>query len=158
MHSAVLTISDGAAAGIREDVSGAILAEFLASFGEVARAIVPDDIDAIATRLTLWAEEGLDCIVTTGGTGVGPRDVTPEATATVLERPLPGIAEALRQASLAHTPFGMLSRGLAGARGATLIINLPGSPKACRELWPVVAPVIPHAVDLLHGKTRHENR
>jgi molybdopterin adenylyltransferase len=156
---AVLTASDAAAAGQREDASGRALAEGLAPLGQVvARAVLPDDYAALRAQLLAWCQQGVRLIATTGGTGLGPRDVMPEATRAVIDRELPGMAEAMRQASVAHTPLGMLSRAVAGARGSTLIINFPGSPRAVGECLPVVLPVIPHALDLLAGRTTHQPR
>jgi molybdopterin adenylyltransferase len=149
----VVTVSDGVAAGERDDASGDLLAEALAEGGwEVERRVVPDDRDEIAAALRELAEiAGL--VLTTGGTGFGPRDVTPEATASVLERSAPGIAEAVRADAVAKTPHGMLSRGTAGIVGSTLIVNLPGSPGACRDGWAVLAPAVVHAVHLLAAET-----
>lgn len=153
----ILTVSDRAARGIYPDESGAALQEWVrAQPGwSVARyAVVPDDPEAIRQALQVWCdEEGLDLVLTTGGTGFGPRDLTPEATRPLLEREAPGIAEALRFYSLQHTPFAMLSRGVAGIRGRTLIINLPGSPRAVRESMAILAPVLPHAIALLRGES-----
>lgn len=153
MRAAVLTVSDGVAAGEREDASGDLLGEALAAAGwEVERRLVPDDAEAISDALRgLAATNGL--VLTTGGTGFGPRDVTPEATAAVVEREAPGIAEALRADAVAKTPHGMLSRGRAGIVGAALVVNLPGSPGACRDGWTVLAPAAEHAVGLLAAKT-----
>jgi molybdopterin adenylyltransferase len=149
----VLTVSDGVSAGEREDASGDLLAEALAADGwDVDRRIVPDDADRIAAALRELAA-GAGLVVTTGGTGFGPRDVTPEATASVLDRPAPGISEAIRADAIARTPHGMLSRGLAGIVGSTLIVNLPGSPGACRDGWAVLAPAVGHAVKLLAVET-----
>lgn len=154
--AAVLTVSDRSAAGETEDRSGPLLAELLtaAGFAVGERAVVPDERDRIAAQLRAWADSGrVRLICTTGGTGLAPRDVTPEATRAVLEREAPGIAEAMRAASLTQTPLAMLSRATAGVRGATLIVNLPGSPKAVRECFAVVAPVLRHALELIAGET-----
>jgi molybdenum cofactor synthesis domain-containing protein len=149
----VLTVSDGVSAGEREDESGDLLAGALAENGwEVERRTVPDDRDEIATALRELAGTSA-LVLTTGGTGFGPRDVTPEATAEVVERGAPGIAEAVRADALARTPHGMLSRGTAGIVGSTLVVNLPGSPGACRDGWAVLAPAVGHAVKLLAAET-----
>ena len=152
MKAAVLTISDGVAAGEREDRSGEALEGLLAAEGyEVARRVVPDERDAIAGAIAELADEA-DVVLTTGGTGFGPRDVTPEATMTVLERAAPGIAEAIRADSIARTPHGLLSRGAAGIRGKTLIVNLPGSPGGCRDGFAILKPALAHAIKLLAGE------
>lgn len=152
----ILTISDTAAQGGRDDLSGEAIRELVTAAplqGTVTQyLVVPDERERIASVLRQWADElGLALVLTTGGTGLGPRDGTPEATRAVLEREAPGIAEAIRAESLRHTPFGMLARGVAGTRGRTLIINLPGSPKAVRESLEVLLPALPHAVALLTG-------
>ena len=149
----MLTVSDGVSAGEREDESGDLLAGALAEDGwEVERRTVPDDRDEIATALRELAGTSA-LVLTTGGTGFGPRDVTPEATAEVVERGAPGIAEAVRADAVAKTPHGMLSRGTAGIVGSTLVVNLPGSPGACRDGWAVLAPAVGHAVKLLAAET-----
>jgi len=148
----ILTISDRSAEGKRLDASGPALASAVVSQGwQIAREkIVPDDLRTIRDLLVSWADSGeMDVILTTGGTGFSPRDVTPEATRAVIERETPGLAEAMRSAGLQVTPHAMLSRGLAGTRGQVLIINLPGSPKAALENLQVVLPVLEHAVQLL---------
>ncbi len=153
MRAAVLTVSDGVSVGEREDASGDLLAEALSLDGwEVERRTVPDDRDEISTALRELAAT-TDLVLTTGGTGFGPRDVTPEATAEVLERGAPGIAEAVRADAVAKTPHGMLSRGTAGIAGSALVVNLPGSPGACRDGWAVLAPAVGHAVKLLASET-----
>jgi molybdenum cofactor synthesis domain-containing protein len=153
VRAAVLTVSDGVSAGEREDESGDLLAAALAENGwEVERRTVPDDRDEIATALREVAGTSA-LVLTTGGTGFGPRDVTPEATAEVVERGAPGIAEAVRADAVARTPHGMLSRGTAGIVGSTLVVNLPGSPGACRDGWAVLAPAVGHAVKLLAAET-----
>ncbi len=150
----ILTISDRAAAGALEDTGGRAVEAALAQpdWQIVERLIVPDEREQIIAALLRWCDEAdVDVIFTTGGTGLGPRDVTPEATAEVAERLIPGIAETMRAAGLAATPFSMLSRGLAALRATTVIINLPGSPKGAVEGVEVVRPILEHAVSILHG-------
>jgi molybdopterin adenylyltransferase len=157
MKAAVITVSDGVSQGTREDQSGDLLASLLAEDGyEVERRIVPDDRNAIADAIAELAEEAA-LVLTTGGTGLGPRDVTPEATREVIERDAPGIAEALRADSLSRTPNALLSRGVAGVRGQTLVVNLPGSPGGCRDGFAVLRPALEHALALLAGEpTAHK--
>ena len=157
MKAAVLTVSDGVVAGTREDQSGDVLAELLAGDGyEVERRIVADEADEIATAIARLADTA-DVVLTTGGTGVAPRDVTPEATRTVLEREAPGIAEAIRAESLPKTPHALLSRGVAGIVGRSLVVNLPGSPGGCRDGYAVLRPALAHAVGLLtEAETVHK--
>jgi molybdenum cofactor synthesis domain-containing protein len=157
VKAAVVTVSDGVSEGTREDASGDLLAELLVGEGyEVERRVVPDERDAIADAIVELAEEAV-VVLTTGGTGVAPRDVTPEATRDVLERDAPGIAEAIRADSIAKTPHALLSRGLAGVRGQALIVNLPGSPGCCRDGFEVLRPALGHAVSLLAGEpTAHK--
>lgn len=153
LRIAILTLSDRSAAGQRPDASGPALATEVQRLGwQVARAqVLPDDFAQIYQTLVAWADEGgVDVILTTGGTGFSPRDVAPEATLAAIERQAPGLAEAMRQASLQVTPHAMLSRAAAGLRKRTLIINLPGNPKAALENLGVVAPVLPHAIHLLN--------
>ena len=156
MTAAVLTVSDGVSEGTREDRSGDVLDGLLRGEGfEVERRVVPDEREEIARVLEELSEEAR-VVLTTGGTGVAPRDVTPEATRAVLEREAPGIAEAIRADSIAKTPHALLSRGLAGVRGRALVVNLPGSPGGCRDGFAVLKPALPHALELLAGeKTAH---
>jgi molybdenum cofactor synthesis domain-containing protein len=152
MRAAVLTVSDGVARGEREDVSGALLADLLAEDGfEVERAVVPDDPERIAEAIERLSSL-VRLVLTTGGTGVAPRDVTPEATRSVLDRDAPGIAEAIRADAAARTPHGLLSRGAAGVRGRTLVVNLPGSTGGCRDGFAILRPALRHALELLAGE------
>ena len=148
----MLTVSDGVDAGVREDRSGALLVELLAGEGyDVEHRVVPDERERIAAAIVdLAGSAGL--VLTTGGTGLGPRDVTPEATRGVLDREAPGIAEALRADSIAKTPHGLLGRGVAGVRGTALVVNLPGSTGGCRDGFAILRPALPHALELLAGE------
>jgi molybdenum cofactor synthesis domain-containing protein len=157
-RAVVITVSDACSRGEREDASGAALVQLLEGIGAeiVATKILSDDLEPLVQVLKDFAErDDVNLIITTGGTGLGPRDNTPEATRRVIEREAPGIAEAIRAESLKVTPMAMISRGVCGVRAATLIINLPGSPKAVKESFAVVAPVLPHAIDLIEGRTKH---
>jgi molybdopterin adenylyltransferase len=154
IRAGVMTISDTGHAGERDDVSGPLLVELLQEMGaEVAvQTIVPDEPERIREALIRWAdEEGLDLVLTTGGTGLTPRDHTPEATRAAIEREVPGLAEVLRFEGYRRTPLAVISRGVAGIRGRTLIVNLPGSPKAVREGMEVLVPILPHAIRMLRG-------
>ena len=150
----ILTISDKGALGQRYDESGQIIRDFFSDLDSdiVNYEVVPDEVDVIRQKLVEWADSSeTDVIITTGGTGLGERDVTPEATLAAVDRVVPGFVEAMRAISLNKTPMAMLSRATAGVRGRSLIINLPGSPKAVRECLEVVLPAIPHAVDIIKG-------
>lgn len=158
IRAVVITASDACSRGEREDESGAALVQLLTDLGAeiVESKIVSDDLDPLAQALRQFAQRSdVNLIITTGGTGLGPRDNTPEATQRVIEREARGIAEAIRAESLKATPMAMLSRGVCGVCSGTLIVNLPGSPKAVRESFAVIAPVLPHALDLLAGMTTH---
>ena len=155
--AAVLTISDSSSQGKREDVSGPAIVRQLdaAGFEVVKTAILPDELEQIGSQLIECCDE-VRLVVTVGGTGIAPRDVTPEATLAVLERTLPGIAERMRSEGAKKTPFAVLSRGVCGVRGKSLILNLPGSPAAARESLQAVIEILPHALDLLSGHTEHK--
>jgi molybdopterin adenylyltransferase len=157
VRAAVVTISDGVAAGEREDESGSLLVDLLeAENYDVEHRVVPDEREKIAATIRELAERA-QVVLTTGGTGVSPRDVTPEATEAVLDRPVPGIAEALRADAIRQTPHGLLGRGVAGVRGKTLIVNLPGSPGGCRDGFELIKPALRHAVELISGEqTAHK--
>jgi molybdopterin adenylyltransferase len=158
IRAAVVTVSDACAAGQRRDDSGDALEQLLREAGAeiVERIVLADDLEPLAEALKkLAGRDDVNLIITTGGTGLGPRDNTPEATLQVIEREAPGIAEAIRAESLKVTPMAMISRGVAGVAEGKLIVNLPGSPKAVRESFAVIKPVLAHAVDLLAGNTRH---
>jgi molybdopterin adenylyltransferase len=158
VKAAVLTVSDGVHAGEREDASGDALEELLVEDGfGVVRRIVPDEREPIATAIRELAGEAL-LILTTGGTGFAPRDVTPEATRTVLDREAPGIAEAIRADAMARTPHALLSRGIAGLRGETLVVNLPGSPGGCRDGFAVLQPALRHGLELASGNKTTPHR
>lgn len=149
----IITISDKGSRGEREDLSGEEIRKLVVSLpGTVAAyTIIPDEIPDIRDTLIRYADDNLDLIITTGGTGLSPRDVTPEATSSVIEKEIRGMAEAMRLESMKKTPFGMLSRGIVGTRKNSLIINLPGSPRAVRENLEVLLPVIPHTIEKLQG-------
>lgn len=158
IRAAIVTISDGVTAGTREDQSGVDLARRAVELGWTVddRRVVPDDAGAISPLLIALASSGvIDIILTTGGTGLGPRDVTPEATLAVAQRIVPGFGELMRSEGAKHTFRAALSRSGAYTRGAVLIVNLPGSPKGALESLNAVSALIPHAVDLLHGRTEH---
>jgi molybdenum cofactor synthesis domain-containing protein len=159
IRAAVITVSDRCARGESEDVSGATLAELLKDAGAelVAREILSDDLEPLAAALRAYAErEDVNLVVTTGGTGLSPRDNTPEATRSIIEREVPGLAEAMRAETLKKTPTAMLSRGVCGTRSGALVVNLPGSPKGVRECFAVIRPVLAHAVALVAGRS-HED-
>jgi molybdenum cofactor synthesis domain-containing protein len=153
----IVTISDGVSAGTREDDSGDEAERMLvdAGFEPAGRSVVPDDIDAIVGELMAHVDAAVELVVTTGGTGLGPRDVTPEATQQVVTREVPGLSQLMMLAGLVKTPHASLSRALAGVRERTLIVNLPGSPNAVREGLEVALGVLPHAIDTIHGRTAH---
>jgi molybdenum cofactor synthesis domain-containing protein len=154
MRIGILTISDRVSAGQMEDLGSDTIAETLRSNGWSAeiRTALPDDRAKIAQVLRQWCDEmGLDVVLTTGGTGLGPRDVTPEATLDIADRTVPGVPEAMRYAGLQHTPMAMLSRAQVATRGTTLIVNLPGSPNGAREGMEVILPVLEHAIAIMHG-------
>jgi molybdopterin adenylyltransferase len=155
VRAAILTISTSRSKGEAEDEGGQRLAEFAEGIGaEISgREVIPDDQKTIEERLRHWADrERCELVLSTGGTGVSPTDVTPEATRAVIEREAPGIAEAMREASRTHTPNAMLSRAVAGIRGTTLIVNFPGSPKSIEEAGEAIAQALPHAVELIAGR------
>jgi molybdopterin adenylyltransferase len=154
MKAGILTVSDKGARGEREDRSGPAIREMIeAAGGKVVRTgIVPDEKEEIRAALIAWSDEGIDVVLTTGGTGFSPRDWTPEVTKSVIEREAPGLPEAMRRAGAKKTPSAMLSRAAAGIRKSTLIVNLPGSEKAVRESLAAILPALPHAVEILRGK------
>jgi molybdenum cofactor synthesis domain-containing protein len=153
----VITVSDGAFHGQREDASGAALVKLLSRDGfEVdGPQVVPDEVERIREAVMTAVERGVDLVVATGGTGLGPRDVTPQAISTLIDYEVPGIGEAMRRAGAGSTPMALLSRSMAGVRKRTLIISVPGSPKGATESLEAVMPVVGHAIQLLHGDTIH---
>ena len=158
IHAVIITASDACSRGEREDKFGELLMELLTEIGAhiVAKEILSDDLEPLSEKLREYADrQDVNLIVTTGGTGLGPRDNTPEATQRIIERAAPGLSEAMRIETLKNTPMAMISRGVSGIRSSTLIVNLPGSPKAVRESFGVIKPVLGHVVDLLSGDTSH---
>ncbi len=154
----VITASDACARGEREDKSGELLIELLTEINAhvVAKEILNDDLEPLSDKLRQYADRpDVNLIITTGGTGFGPRDNTPEATRRILEREAPGLSEAMRIETLKNTPMAMITRGVSGIRQGAVILNLPGSPKAVREHFEVIKPVLGHVIDLLSGQTRH---
>ena len=155
---AILTVSDAGSKGEREDASGDVIAEVVTreGFVQVARAIVPDERELVSQQLVEWCDGGrVDVVLTTGGTGLGPRDVTPEATRDIIEIEVPGIAEAMRVQTLKNTAMSMLSRSVAGVRSGCLVVNLPGSPKGVSETLDVAVPVLAHAVEMVRDWRGH---
>lgn len=154
----MITVSDGVSAKTRDDESGRALVRILknADFEVSEPVVVPDDEKRIADAIVAAADDGADVVVTTGGTGLGPRDLTPQATSSVIDFEVPGIGEAMRRAGAESTPMSALSRSMAGVRGQTLIINVPGSPRGAAESLEAVMPTLAHAVRLLHGNTSHD--
>jgi molybdenum cofactor biosynthesis protein B len=154
----VITVSDGVSAGQRKDVSGPALVRLLAGaeFEVSGPEVLPDVAQQISDAIVAAASAGADFVVTTGGTGLGPRDVTPQATSGVIEFEVPGLGETMRRAGAASTPMAALSRSMAGVRGSTLIVNVPGSMKGATESLEAILPVLPHAIRLLHGNTSHD--
>jgi molybdopterin adenylyltransferase len=158
INAVIITASDACARGEREDKSGAALVELLTEIGAhiVAKEILSDDLEPLSDKLREYADRpDTNLIITTGGTGFGPRDHTPEATRRIIEREAPGLSEAMRIETLKNTPMAMISRGVSGIRSNTLIVNLPGSPKGARESFAVIKPVLNHLIDLLEGHTQH---
>jgi len=158
IRATVITVSDACSRGERQDTSGEVLVQLLGELGAeiAATQILSDDLDPLAKALRKYADQpDVNLIITTGGTGFAPRDNTPEATLKVIEREAPGLAEAMRMETLKQTPMAMISRGVCGIRSNTLIVNLPGSPKAVSESFAVIAPVLKHAIALLAGQTQH---
>lgn len=153
----VITVSDRASAGAMKDESGPVLVEVLTQgqFEVTGPELVPDDHERIRDAIAAAVTQGADLVVTTGGTGLGPRDVTPQATSTLVDYEVPGFGELMRQAGSSSTPMSWLSRGMAGVYGQTLILNVPGSRKGARESLEAVMPLLPHAIQLLHGDTKH---
>lgn len=155
----MLTVSDGVHAGVRDDASGEALDELLRGEGfDVVRRVVPDEKPAISEAISAFAGDEVLLVLTTGGTGFAPRDVTPEATRSVVDREAPGLAEAIRADAIARTPHALLSRGIAGLRGKTLVVNLPGSPGGCRDGFAVIQPALRHGLELAAGDTATVHR
>ena len=158
IRAVVITVSDACSRGERRDESGEALIELLRGIGAeiVETKILSDDLEPLISTLHMFADRpDVNLIITTGGTGFGPRDNTPEATRSVIEREAPGLAEAMRMETLKHTPMAMISRGVCGIRSGAMIVNLPGSPKGVRESFAVIKPVLNHAITLLSGQTDH---
>jgi molybdenum cofactor synthesis domain-containing protein len=159
VKAAVVTVSDGVHAGVRKDTSGDALESLLRDEGfDVSRRVVPDETSEIAGVISELSDSGVLLVLTTGGTGFAPRDVTPEATRRVIDREAPGISEAIRSDALSRTPHALLSRGLAGLRGGTLVVNLPGSPGGCRDGFAVIRPALVHGIELAAGDTSTAHR